>query len=155
VAPALVTLHAVEWRGRVEDRIRIRLEVGAGFYVRALARDLGISLGCGGHLTALRRTASGSFSVEHAVSLEAAERLGPDLPGRLIDPLDAIPEIPRVRLTDTGLRRVAHGNPVGPADVLETADKQADIVKIAGADSRLLALARWRSGTLHPFVVLG
>ena len=41
-----------------------------GTYIRSLAYDLGEKLGCGGHLAALRRIKSGSFSIENAVSLE-------------------------------------------------------------------------------------
>lgn len=57
--------------------IDIRVEVSSGTYVRALARDLGGSLGVGGHLTALRRTAVGAFSVESASRLDALETMRP------------------------------------------------------------------------------
>jgi tRNA pseudouridine55 synthase len=44
----------------------------AGTYIRAIARDAGAALGVGGHLTALRRTASGPFSVDRAAPVEEA-----------------------------------------------------------------------------------
>ena len=49
------------------------VEVSSGTYVRALARDLGVALGVGGHLTALRRTRVGSFSLEQAHTLPELE----------------------------------------------------------------------------------
>ena len=54
------------------------VECSSGTYVRALARDLGRRLGTGGHLTALRRTRVGPFTLEQAQTMDEAERgLGP------------------------------------------------------------------------------
>lgn len=53
--------------------VDVEVEVSSGTYVRALARDLGEALGVGGHLTALRRTRVGSFTLEHAHTLEELE----------------------------------------------------------------------------------
>ncbi len=50
--------------------LELEMEVGRGFYVRSLARDLGRALGSGGYLTLLRRTRIGEFSVADAVGLE-------------------------------------------------------------------------------------
>lgn len=58
---------------------------GAGTYIRSLAHDLGESLGCGAHLTGLTRTASGSFTLENAVMLDAL-LTDPDWESRLIRP---------------------------------------------------------------------
>jgi tRNA pseudouridine55 synthase len=60
------------------------VECSSGTYVRALARDLGTALGVGGHLTTLRRTRVGSFTLDEAQSLEEAER------GLKIMPLDRV-----------------------------------------------------------------
>ena len=46
------------------------VDCSAGTYIRSLARDLGAELGVGGHLTALRRTAVGPFTLEHALTLD-------------------------------------------------------------------------------------
>src|SRR5262245_24831903 len=61
--PVEVTVRDLECTGREEDRLSIRVSATSGFYVRALARDLGERLGCGAHLMALRRTASGIFKL--------------------------------------------------------------------------------------------
>jgi tRNA pseudouridine55 synthase len=63
--------------GRVDDnQIRILASVSKGTYIRTLAEDIGEALGCGAHLTALRRTATGGFDVSQCVALEALEAMG-------------------------------------------------------------------------------
>ncbi len=54
----------------------VEVECSTGTYVRALARDLGAALGVGGHLTALRRTRVGVFTVDQAQTLDEAENIG-------------------------------------------------------------------------------
>jgi tRNA pseudouridine55 synthase len=77
LAPRSVTVHALEVH-RVErptpDVVDVDVTVTctAGTYIRAIARDAGAALGVGGHLTALRRTASGPFSVDRAAPVEEA-----------------------------------------------------------------------------------
>ncbi|TFV60207.1 UNVERIFIED_ORG: tRNA pseudouridine(55) synthase TruB [Bacillus sp. AZ43] len=77
LAPRSVTVHAlaVHRIARPEpDLVDVDVTVTctAGTYIRAIARDAGAALGVGGHLTALRRTASGPFSVERAAPVEEA-----------------------------------------------------------------------------------
>ena len=66
-----LTLVSFE-RGETETVAVIDAAVGKGFYVRSLARDLGEALGCPSHLSGLRRTASGAFTLDDAVTLEAS-----------------------------------------------------------------------------------
>ncbi len=89
--PVSVTVHRLDWLGRDGDLVRFRVTATAGFYVRSLARDLGARLGCGGHLQALRRTASGAFTIDQALALGEAERLGPDLGGSSPAPVGCAP----------------------------------------------------------------
>ncbi len=65
------TLTLVEWR---PPECVLDVECSSGTYVRALAHDLGQTLGCGAHLTALERLASGEFRLEDALSLSELER---------------------------------------------------------------------------------
>ena len=60
------------------------VECSSGTYIRALARDLGAALGVGGHLSSLRRTRVGAFTLDEAQTLEEAER------GLRIVPLDRV-----------------------------------------------------------------
>jgi tRNA pseudouridine55 synthase len=156
--PVMVTVRRLELLGRAGDIVQLRVTATSGFYVRALARDLGARLGCGGHLADLRRTGSGPFSVTDAVPLEQAEALGAGLVARLVSPAESLPHLTAVSVTPSGLKRALHGNALGPEHleghgVAEIAPGRQ--VRILAADGHLVALAQKRGGALHPVVVLG
>jgi tRNA pseudouridine55 synthase len=158
LAPVTVTVHALDVISRADEFLSIRVTVSSGFYVRALARDLGVRLGCGAHLAALRRTASGTFTVAGGIPFDDAQRMGRDVARRLIPPAEALPDLSAVVANDTGLRRVLHGNPLSPEHLEGRAVTPASgtaPVRILAADGRLVALAHARGGALHPVVVLG
>jgi tRNA pseudouridine55 synthase len=157
LSPVTVSVSALERLGRAGDLVRIRVTAASGFYVRALARDLGERLGCRAHLYSLRRTRSGGFDVAQAVSLEEAERLGAGLAARVIPPADALPHLPAVTITARGLTRATHGNPLGPDDLASRwlPPSAAGPVRLLADDGRLVALAHSRGGALHPVTVLG
>ena len=86
----------------------VRVECSSGTYVRALARDLGAALGTGGHLTALRRTRIGQYSVDEAGELE-----GFDVAASLIGPADAARRsLPVVEVTADEAVDLGHGKRV-------------------------------------------
>jgi tRNA pseudouridine55 synthase len=90
--------------------VDVRVACSSGTYVRALARDLGETLGVGGHLTALRRTSVGCFSLDEATALD-------DLvaPVPLMDLGSAASRaLPVRRLADDEARQVRHGVPPAP-----------------------------------------
>ncbi|WP_338741623.1 tRNA pseudouridine(55) synthase TruB [Actinomadura luteofluorescens] len=77
----------------------------SGTYIRALARDLGASLGCGGHLTALRRTRVGPYDLSMARTLD---QLGEKL--EILPMAEAVASVfPRRDVSDDDARKVAHG----------------------------------------------
>ena len=65
-----VTIHQLELLTFEPPDLSVRVTCSKGTYIRSLARDLGSYLGSGGHLTGLRRTRIGSYSIDQAVSLE-------------------------------------------------------------------------------------
>ncbi len=71
--PVEVTIRKFELLARKENELHVRIACSKGTYIRALARDLGLQLNSGAHLTALRRTRSGSDVVGDAVTLETLE----------------------------------------------------------------------------------
>jgi tRNA pseudouridine55 synthase len=153
-----VTVRAFDVTGRDGAEVQIRVTASAGFYVRALARDLGEKLGCGAHLLALRRTRSGAFDVADAVPLAEAERMGRDVAARVIAPAEALPHLPAVQVTALGLKRAVHGNALGPEHLEGRWVPPHGVggpVRVLGPDGRLIALAHSRGGALHPAVVLG
>ena len=158
LAPVTVTVHALERTALDGDCLGIRVVASSGFYVRALARDLGARLGCGAHLASLRRLRSEPFGVDEALPLDEAESLGRSLADRLLTPAAALPDLAAVRITEAGLTRAAHGNPLGPEHLQNRAlppPTGRGPVKLLAADGRLVALAHSRGGALHPVVVLG
>lgn len=69
--PRFVHVYAHEIQAMRMPEIDFRVVCSKGFYVRTYAHDIGQELGCGAHLRALRRTKSGKFSLEHAVTVDA------------------------------------------------------------------------------------
>jgi tRNA pseudouridine55 synthase len=94
LAPRPVIIYRLEVVGRRDVQtegisvvdLDVIVECSSGTYVRALARDLGVALGTGGHLTALRRTRVGPFTLSNSQTLEAAHRKLGILPLDLIVP---------------------------------------------------------------------
>jgi tRNA pseudouridine55 synthase len=74
-APRRVTIHELRVRDWQAERLVLDVVCSKGTYVRTLAEDLGELLGCGAHLAALRRTASGALNVGQAVTLDRLEAL--------------------------------------------------------------------------------
>ena len=160
LAPVTVTVHALEGARLDGDLLAFTVRATAGFYVRALARDLGTALGGGAHLASLRRTVAGRFRVEDAVPLDEAERLGADVAAHLIPMAEAVGHLPAVTVNAAGLRRAEHGNTLNPNHlehpwIPASGTAAGPGVRILDADGRLLALAHSRGGALHPAVVLG
>src|SRR5206468_4102896 len=81
-----------------------------------LAHDLGDRLGFGAHLGALRRTRSGDYALEDAITLEAAQRDPADAARRMIPLARMLPALPRIVLTPEGVRRAGQGRDLRPGD---------------------------------------
>jgi tRNA pseudouridine55 synthase len=94
-------------------RARVAVRCGKGTYVRTIASALGTALGVPAHLGALRRTASGPFTLERALTLDEVERLAREAPAevraRLVDPADALAAFPAVPVTVPEIRALAQG----------------------------------------------
>ncbi len=155
---ASVALHEWSWLAREGALLRIRVSVSAGFYVRSLARDLGDALGCPAHLDALRRTRSGPFDVARALPLAEAERLGPEVEAHLTPMAEALADLPAVQVSEAGLIKVRHGNPIGP-QLIEgpwvPASATLQKIRLLDGHGALVALADLRGGMLQPSTVLG
>jgi tRNA pseudouridine55 synthase len=73
IEPRKVTVSAFEITTIELPVLHFRIICGTGTYIRSIAHDLGAALGCGGHLSSLRRTRIGGFSAENAMTMEAFE----------------------------------------------------------------------------------
>jgi tRNA pseudouridine55 synthase len=74
-APRDVVIHKLELSAIGDDVIRILASVSKGTYIRTLGEDIGEALGCGAHLSSLRRTATGGFVEAQCITLEALEAM--------------------------------------------------------------------------------
>ena len=90
--PRFIRVMSWELTRFAPPELDFRLRCSKGTYVRTLAHDLGNKLGCGGHLSALRRTATHTFRVEQAVTIEQFEAMSrTEIAERLISVRDAVP----------------------------------------------------------------
>ncbi|GAB4168983.1 MAG: tRNA pseudouridine(55) synthase TruB [Geothermobacteraceae bacterium] len=112
-----------------------------GTYVRTLAHDIGQALGCGAHLTALRRTGTGSFRIEDAVRFEELLEGGrPVLEAHLLPPLDTMSGYRQIAISDSEARLVVNGQlPNALAERLTEEDAAGPVCLVA--EQRLLAVA--------------
>jgi tRNA pseudouridine55 synthase len=113
VEPAAVEVEVMALRvlGLEGPDVRFDVTCSSGTYIRAIARDAGDALSVGAHLTALRRTRIGRFSVTEALS---PDRLGdPEAVARaLVPPLDALAHLPLVPLDEVAAAAVRHGQAI-------------------------------------------
>ena len=92
--PRFIRVMSWELLRFASPHIDFRLRCTKGTYVRTLAHDLGAKLGCGGHLSALRRTATDRFNVSQALTMEQIEALTlPEIEKRLIPVSQAVPSV--------------------------------------------------------------
>lgn len=132
LAPRTVTIDRLTLVEQPDpDHCVLEADCGKGTYVRALARDLGRALGCLGHISALRRTRVGGFTVDQAVTLEAVEQAAEE--GR--EALLALLQPVETALTDLPAL------PVSPADAANIRLGRA--VLLRGRDAPIMAGAAY------------
>jgi tRNA pseudouridine55 synthase len=142
LAPSRVEIERFEMLSLTPPRMTFRVVCSPGTYIRSLAHDLGRRLGCGAHLTALRRTRSGEFRIQDSVPLERAT--GADL-----IPMDQLlPSMPRIEVSGLDEVRIRHGNPVIAGAGMEP------FARIFNKEGEFIAVASVENGLAHPRLVL-
>jgi tRNA pseudouridine55 synthase len=150
-----VTIHELILRSFEHDRAAIFVRCSTGTYIRSIAHDLGTRLGCGAHIEALARTASGPFRIEHAHTLEHLQELknAGRLDEALVKPPDLLPDFPPVFVDDTTVRQIRQGR-----DFTVSAfrvNQGAEHVKAIGPEGDLIAIGRVAlPHVYHPIVVM-
>lgn len=142
--PRRVEIHELLLEDWSPPQLAIRVVCSSGTYIRALARDLGKALGCGGHVTALTRLACGPFTLEEAIGLEElAEAVAQ---GRLhevmLPPDTAVADWPSLTLDEEATWRMIHGQPVAGTEM-----GPGERVRVYSHKGQFLALARWNRAT--------
>lgn len=145
---AEVTIYRLEVTSVDGDEVSFVAEVGPGTYIRSIARDVGVKLGVGGHLTALRRIGIGGFSVDEAVLLEEL-----DGPATLRPLAEAVSHLGHVPIDADQRSAVLHGKQVFPA-AAQTRNESEHRVALT-CDGVLVAIAEPVGDALQPRVVVG
>jgi len=138
-----------------DDHASFEVESGKGAYMRSLGRDLAVSLGTCGHISALRRLAVGPFDENHAISLESLATLGhsPAAFGHLRPVETALDDIPALALTDIEANSLRSGKSVGfirRQDAGRVSHISSGTLVCATAGGKPVALARFEAGDLRP-----
>jgi tRNA pseudouridine55 synthase len=121
--------------------MKFRVVCSPGTYVRSLAHDLGQRLGCGAHLTALRRTRSGRFTIQDAVPLERVAAVDAIPMDQLLD------FMPRFEVSESDEVKVAHGNQF-------RGEGRAEYARIFNKKGEFIAVASVENGWVRPRLVL-
>jgi tRNA pseudouridine55 synthase len=130
------------------------MSISAGGYVRSIAHELGLDLGCGAHLSRLRRTQAGVFTLDEAHSLEEMTPLIGDMEAieaLCVHPRSLLPQMPSVTGDAMALGRLRNGGQVNLPEL-----SGAPLVKVFAGQRELVGIARRVAGTLfQPVVVMG
>ena len=105
-----ITIHGIELVEWLDDQLTIDVRCSKGTYIRTLAEDIGEALGCGAHLGALRRTASGPLSITAACTLDQLAAMSEsERDDKLLQADTLLADWPVVRLDDEGAGRFLSG----------------------------------------------
>ncbi|HIR64192.1 MAG TPA: tRNA pseudouridine(55) synthase TruB [Candidatus Faecousia faecigallinarum] len=142
-APRPIEIYRLELV-QVQDRdYTFLVDCSKGTYIRTLCKDIGLALGCGGTMAALRRTQAGAYSLDDAISLECLLDMAEagDPVERLLRPVDSLfPHCPKVELSPKQERICRNGG------VFSTALPSGDYRLYGGGE--FLALARCAGGEM-------
>jgi len=160
--PARITIDVFEILELAAPEAGFRVEISAGGYVRSIAHELGQELGCGAHLSRLRRTQAGPFTLADAHTLEELEALAASPAGGsvvnaealeriCVHPRSLLPQMPAVTADPLALGRLRNGAQANLAEF-----SGAPLVKVFAGPRDLAGIAKRIAGTLfQPVVVLG
>ena len=130
------------------------MSISAGGYVRSVAHELGQVAGCGAHLSSLRRTQAGDFTLAEAITVEKLKELAGDtaaIEALLPHPRTLLPEMPSVTVDEQLAGRMRNGMQVNLPEFSEAA-----LVKVFTSPTEMLAIGKRIAGTLmQPIVVMG
>lgn len=152
VKAARITIHNFALTGLEGDTASFVMHVSAGGYVRSVANELGQLAGCGAHLSSLRRTQAGAFTLDQALTIAELKTLtAAEIEARLPHPRTLLPEMPSVIVDEKTAGRIRNGIQVNLPEF-----SRAPLVKAFAGQRDLLAITKRIAGTLmQPIVVMG
>jgi tRNA pseudouridine55 synthase len=144
-----VSISHIEIREINLPLIHFEVACSAGTYIRTLCADIGASLGCGGHLKALRRTESNEFTIADAVALSELETLAlsEKLADQVISMTDALQNMPEHIADKVLIEKIMHGNIITKKDfVQKRLDVQEGFIKVVDTNNALVAVLEGKKG---------
>jgi tRNA pseudouridine55 synthase len=135
-----VTIKSLVLLGVNQCEAEFELSCSAGTYARSLAHDIGADYGCGAHLIRLRRTRSGEFPIEAAVSLSEGQQFYPRefFISRVIPLRNLLHEIPAIVISEGDKKKLIHGMDLN----LITADWESEEFRLIDESGNLIGLAK-------------
>ena len=150
-----VTISEITLLEYRDPLVRFSVTCSKGTYIRTLCADIGAFLGAGAHLTALVRTRSGRFRIEHALDLEQlARKASLGLAEQtLLSLSDALGSFAAVTVDASDALRISHGNTISIPPGFAVNDSQP-LIQVFDRDGRMLAVAKTSAGLIKPEVVI-
>ena len=162
-----VVVYAFNLRDFSPPYVGFDVHCASGTYVRSLVHDLGQALGCGAHLSGLRRLAIGAHGIQNALSLEEIDKLAREgNQEEFLLPLESLlPQVPKAILSESGCCGLQKGRPfqaehvikIIPAESPPCPDAEgAEYYRLFSREGRFLALAKPLEGknAFLPFIIL-
>ena len=150
--PRQVEIYSIAILDVALPLIRFEVSCSAGTYIRTLGADIGKMLGCGGHLNALKRTASSGWTLDQAVSLSAIKNLTPEtpLPAKFINMVDVLPEMPVCRADTNLVKKIRHGQMITARDLIGADGSENDPmagskIKVVDQTGELVAILDYQA----------
>ena len=139
--PRPIFIYSLEVIGWIPPRLALAIECSKGTYIRSLAHDLGMQLGCYAYLDALVRMRSGPFTLSESITLEQlATGIETNTAQRYLHPLDkALEQYPAITLDAETSERVKHGNTFNLSRAYSPG-----LARVYDPAGHFLAIASWR-----------
>jgi tRNA pseudouridine55 synthase len=153
LAPRLVQIDRIDLIDYQWPRLELEIVCGGGTYIRAIARDLGEALGCGGLVEVLTRTRIGRFTLEGAID---PDDLSVDtIAAHLRPALEAVAELPRLAVTAEQVAALVQGRALRTAAIHDATAAPGEVA-LVGPDGSLVAIGRHHEaeGWIRPQRVL-
>jgi tRNA pseudouridine55 synthase len=149
--PVQVEIKEFDILHTTSNRATFRARVASGTYIRSVAHEMGLTLGCGAHLASLRRTAVAEFVIEEAHTLQELETVSGQgsAESLFVHPRKLVPKLPCVTATEENAALIRSGRAVNLPEM-----SRAPQVKVFYGQRDLIAIATRIAGTLfHPRIV--
>jgi len=146
--PRAITIHSIDLQDFTGDRFKIDVRCSKGTYIRVLAEDIGLALGCGATLAGLRRTSVGVFGLQQAVSLTTLEGLAVEHRTDCLLPVDCLVSgLPILALLPAAVVRIL----LGQATQTDVPPASQGLVRLYDQNRRFLGLGELQAdGRLLP-----